>query len=273
MKKNRTKKVILIGTPCAVHGLCRVIRELRLDRENYLMIGLFCDKVLNYNVKKYYEDKFCDGRNIREFHFKNKDSGGWPGDSRLRFDDGSFIYAGIGERMKIKDYFVPERCLYCIDKLNVDADISLGDNYTDVGSSSLGTNSVVVRTEIGMAAWRAEEELIDQISVEFSKIVEAQDMNWRLNNLRYGKLFEFKHRKTYCGEINNGVSGGDDFLNYEAQYDVFLKKSAIGQKYDSAPEKLEKALTEKKKGKLTKFFSRGMYFVKRKINRIKKGRI
>lgn len=71
------------------------------------------------------------------FNFKNKDSGGWPGNMKFYFSDGKCVFKNKSERVKIKDYFKPERCVYCVDKLNVFADISLGDNYTDQNSSSL----------------------------------------------------------------------------------------------------------------------------------------
>lgn len=71
------------------------------------------------------------------------------------FTDGTVAYQDKAERVKIKNYFMPERCLYCIDKLNVYADISVGDNYTQQDSSLLGSNSVIIRTNIGMTVWES----------------------------------------------------------------------------------------------------------------------
>ena len=149
MKENREKKLILVGSSCAIRGLQTAIKKLNLDREQYLFIGLFCDKIFNYNVLSYFEDTYAGGLRLKALHFKNKESGGWPGDMKFFPENGSCFYVPLEERVKAKAYFIPERCLYCVDKLNACADISLGDNYTGQDDSALGSNSVIVRTEVG----------------------------------------------------------------------------------------------------------------------------
>lgn len=172
MKSNRSKKVILIGTSCAIRGFTSAIELLNLKRENYLMIGLFCDRVFNYNVADYYQQSvFCHNKKLEKLHFKNKESGGWPGNMKFIFTDGTVAYQDKAERVKIKDYFMPERCLYCIDKLNVYADISVGDNYTQQDSSLLGSNSVIIRTDVGMAVWNRMKTLLEYKMVSVEKIM------------------------------------------------------------------------------------------------------
>lgn len=144
-----------------MQAIRRIISMYHLEEENYLLIGLFCEGVMNYNVWNYFNDKFCKGKELSAFHFKNKESGGWPGNVKLIFADGSFKYIDKKERVKVKRYFKPERCLYCIDKLNVTADISLGDNYTGIDSSPLGSDSVIVRTSKGLEAWKAVEDIFE----------------------------------------------------------------------------------------------------------------
>ncbi len=266
IKEHRDARVIIIGTPCAIHGITRTISLLKLNRENYLLIGLFCDKVLTHNMVDFYSDRYGEGKAVKTFHFKNKDSGGWPGDSKLVFGDGSETFVGIGERMKVKNFFLPERCLYCIDKLNAEADISLGDNYTKTESTKLGSNSVVIRTERGEDAWNTLGDSVCTVPVEYSDIVEAQDMNWRLNNLRYAKLYELRNRKNFGYVINDGITDGEDFLDYEAQYDKFLRLKSLGDNYGKAPEKLVSELENPRKtNAVSAFVSRARYFIRRKI--------
>ena len=191
MKSNRSKKVILIGTSCAIRGFTSAIELLNLKRENYLMIGLFCDRVFNYNVADYYQQSvFCHNKKLEKLHFKNKESGGWPGNMKFIFTDGTVAYQDKAERVKIKNYFMPERCLYCIDKLNVYADISVGDNYTQQDSSLLGSNSVIIRTNIGMTVWESVKALLEYNIISVEQIMKAQYIEGRLNNFYYGRLKE-----------------------------------------------------------------------------------
>ena len=55
--------------------------------------------------------------------------------------------------MNVKEYFMPERCMYCLDKLNRFSDIAVGDNYIPENASSNGYSSVIIRTELGMHIW------------------------------------------------------------------------------------------------------------------------
>ncbi len=191
VRKHPQKRMIFIGTGCAVQGFLRVVEEFRLNRENYLIIGLFCDKVFNYNVVDYFrQDRFCNGKTLIGLHFKNKESGGWPGNMKFLFRDGSAAYHGKEERARVKEYFMPERCLYCINKLNHQADIALGDNYTSYQSTELGSNSVIIRTERGRAAFSHCQENLTAVPVDITAIEEAQFIRWRLNNLCFARLRE-----------------------------------------------------------------------------------
>ena len=70
---------------------------------------------------------------------------------------------------------MPECCLYCIDKLNVNADISVGDNFTDIESSELGSNSVIIRTAKGQKAWELAKDNLINVRIPIEKIIDASD--------------------------------------------------------------------------------------------------
>lgn len=271
-KCNQTKRIIYVGTSCAIRGFLSAVEQLHLSRENYLLIGLFCDRVFNYNVVDYYQQSdFCGGKELEKLHFKNKESGGWPGNMKFFFSDGSTIYQDKSERAKVKDYFMPECCLYCIDKLNVCADISLGDNYTQQNSSSLGSNSVIIRTEIGLAAWQRTAFLLESIEVSVKQIMEAQYIDWRLNNLCYGKLKEWEILKRTGQEIvlNTGITTKRNPLEYSERWKNSLQMLHAGEQYCNYPEKLQKQMDKVEKrrnqGIIRRFFSRAYNFVKRRI--------
>lgn len=183
VKNNPDKKIIVIGVPCAISGFVKAEEKLNLIKENYLLIGLFCEGVFNYNVFDYFSsEKFCGDRKVASFHFKNKESGGWPGNMKFFFDDGSTEYVSANERYFAKGYFRSERCLYCIDKLNVKADISVGDNYTGEFTSSKGSNSLIIRTEKGNSCFKLCADFLEIRPSSMEKVLASQQAFQRKNN-------------------------------------------------------------------------------------------
>lgn len=234
IRKHPDARLIIVGTSCALRGIEAVIRKLNRNRENYLLIGLFCDKVFNYNVLRWFKDSFCSGNALEQLHFKNKESGGWPGDMKFFPENADSFYVPLNERARMKGYFMPERCLYCVDKLNIVADISLGDNYTETASSPLGSNSVILRTERGLDAWNAVREKLEYVPVSIVEIQEAQGLPIRLQNLYYGDLTGM--------ELNPGVPRAQSPEHLKKAREIELQHLRCGAVYDREPSALHRQL-------------------------------
>lgn len=267
MKQNSAKRLIFVGTSCAIRGLQAAIQKLNLNREQYLFIGLFCDKVFNYNVRSYFEDTYANGNKLKALHFKNKESGGWPGDMKFFPENGDAFYVPLEERAKAKAYFMPERCMYCVDKLNVCADISLGDNYTGKDDSPLGSNSVIIRTPAGMSAWNNSLTELEIRPIEIDNIQKAQYLIGRLNNLYFGDLKSaiLEHKI----DLNCGVPRNQSCREYERAWHNSLKKIECGAQYHVNPQKIKKRMKKdsKKTSALVNIFIRTFYYLRRKFVR------
>ena len=266
VKEHRDAKLIIVGTSCAVRGLQAVIKQLNLDREQYLFIGLFCDKVFNYNVWPYFEDAYADGKTLKSLHFKNKESGGWPGDMKFFPEIGDAFYVPLEERAKAKAYFMPERCLYCVDKLNVCADISLGDNYTGIDDSALGSNSVIVRTQIGLTAWAAAKCSLEVRDIGIVDIQNAQYLEGRLTQLYFGDL---KAERVGGVRLNQGIPREGKHKEFERAWLMALKKLQAGALYASEPLRLAKQIEKdnRKPNAIVQFAKRCYHFVRRRMKR------
>lgn len=242
MLNNRDKKLILVATSCGVQGILNVINAYRLKRENYLFIGLFCDKTMSFNVVKYFDD-FEPTKKLNKLFFRTKEVGGWPGGVQLEWEDGSISNLKNTERMKVKEYFEPERCMYCLDKLNRYADISVGDNYTGENAIADGSNSVIIRTEIGEMAWKLIESKVVVHEATELDIKKSQHLNDRKTNFYYSKL---KEEKIGCkiNIVNMEKLDIDAFAekNYRKKYNRLLKKIEIGKKYVANPKKSQRLI-------------------------------
>ena len=263
MKSHPSARLILVGTSCAVRGLRAAAETLRLDPEQYLFLGLFCDKVFNYNILPYFEDTCAEGAPLKALHFKNKESGGWPGDLKLYPETGQPFFVSKKERERAKPYFMPERCLYCVDKLNVCADISLGDNYTGKEDSALGSNSVIIRTRKGLAAWDAARKALEIRDSSIDDIRNGKYLDGRMHNLYFS---DAKTAETRSGiDLNTGIPRNSDFRGYLSAWNACRNQLLTGALYEEDPDSLKKQIRRdsKRPNPVIRFFKRGLRYIKR----------
>lgn len=212
------EKVILVGTGCAVQGIINTIKLHHFNRENYLILGLFCDKTMNHGVVEYFETHPCGKeKRLKNLFFRTKATGDWPGNVRLEYTDGSYVDLPNTERMKVKEYFTPERCLYCLDKLNRNSDIAVGDNYIATNRDDKGSNSCIIRTEVGMKCWKLCEHDFFYHKDDESALVASQHLDQKEKNYRFARI--------------KGLYP-DKKLRAERKYKIALHKRNVGLKHD-----------------------------------------
>ncbi len=188
IESHREERLIVIGTGCFVEAFIRFLKLYNLPREQYLIIGLFCDRTLTYNVFSYFSKRFGNGSGLKGMNFRDKSVNGWPGGVKLYFFDGRQRSLSAKKRIFVKDYFTPERCIYCIDKLNIFADISVGDNYTDQHQDKRGSSSAIIRSQNGLEAWLRSRDLFISYESDLEQIAKAQKMENRKKNILFQKM-------------------------------------------------------------------------------------
>lgn len=242
--ENYNKKIIVIATSCAIHTIENFIKINQLNREKFLFLGLFCDRTLNYNVFEYFKNISSKKKLLKNLYFRTKEKSGWPGNVKLEYTDGTFQFLNAEERMVVKDYFQLERCLYCLDKLNRDADISFGDNYTgDYMDKEAGENTVIIRTTLGKNIFQITNDLFHLKKINKQILRESQHLDIRKENITNIKI-----------KLNkDGISS-----KARKQYNKRIKKIRFGQEY------LENRKAFKKRIFLLKK-KRSFYRVKREI--------
>lgn len=238
MLEHPEEKIILVGTSCFVHGIMKLINMYKggvLDRSRYFIIGLFCDRTMSENVTAYFSrHSALHGEKMKELYFRTKDQGGWPGGVRMVSDSHKVFGLNSAERMKLKDYFQPERCLYCLDKLNMMADISVGDNYTGEYAQIEGSSSVIVRTSEGKRIWDLYKDEFQIYDLEEEKLRRSQHLNRRSENQKYAVLKE-KYLKHKLNETGSMLPKTDITLKNRMKYKVKRRKIQIGSRYNEAP--------------------------------------
>lgn len=152
------KSLAVVGLPCHIEGVCNLIRILKKMNNITYKIGLICDRTLCKGI----QDVFLsfDKTKCHTIHWRRKN---------LLYSSGSYTYehapvvvVGKNDRVlkifpnsyrhDLKEMFTPPRCRVCYDKLNVHADIVLGDPWLmpDVDKKN-GDSLIIVRTDKGFS--------------------------------------------------------------------------------------------------------------------------
>lgn len=260
MRSHPTEKIIITATSCAMQGVLKAIGLYKLNRQNYLFIGLFCDRVLSYHVWDYFKDKV--NAQIKKFYFRDKEAGGWPGNVSLVLANDKRMELPAKSRMEIKKYFQLERCLYCIDKLNQFADISVGDNYTGIDKNVDGNSCVIIRTNRGEAVWEACNVLLDSEKISIDDITASQHIDNRDENLMLSLNYDNKY-----GHRINILSEERKKMLSEEVYEARLADIALGTAYPETAQTLQQKL---KKQQRQKRFSNNVIKVRMVLGKIKR---
>ena len=194
LKKERNSRYIVAGTPCQIYGIKKFLRRSKIAEENVLFLGLFCDRTLNFNIIRYFEDTYGQsGEKLIKFEFRTKERYGWPGNSKVYFDSGRELILDKKVRQQLKPFFQLKRCLFCTDKLNRLADISFGDCYIPGKEDFRGKSNVIVRTQKGKEVFGKHSYLFTLERENVEEIRKSQYLVGRKDNLEYAKIFIRQH--------------------------------------------------------------------------------
>ncbi len=146
----RARRVALVGVACQFHGLYNLQDVLPAYRKlSFYKIGLVCERVMTWAAVDYLGGQATQGP-VTNLVWKDKQRDSYPGNPVVYTPDGRQIVLKAAQRMMIKDFFTPARCRLCFDKLNVYADVTLGDPHGIEGvDRERGESMVLLRTERG----------------------------------------------------------------------------------------------------------------------------
>jgi len=181
-------RLAVVALPCQVHSLYNMMDYMPALRNRIqVIIGLMCDRVMTYSALDYliYQAGMNNGHNT--FYYRDKTCRGYPGDVNIKAQSGRQMILPYQRRLEIKNYFTPVRCRLCFDKMNIFADITVGDPHglKDVDRSR-GETALIVRTPLGMdviniAVNRMAVALknIDLTDITQGQNVIKKKINWR----------------------------------------------------------------------------------------------
>lgn len=189
LNENSKDKVIIIGTPCQLSGIKKFITSNKIDANNILFLGLFCSSTLNFNYLHFMQDIYSKHREIiKEYIYRTKEKYGWPGNSKIIFNSGRKLILDKTIRTNLKKYFGLNRCLFCFDKANSNADIVFADCYIKKKQGVKGTSNILIRTEKGKMIFEKYSYLFNLENEPIEQIWESQNIQNEKEQFIFSKV-------------------------------------------------------------------------------------
>jgi coenzyme F420 hydrogenase subunit beta len=153
------KPIAVVGLSCHLHGLFNILDlSPHLKHKIAFTIGLICDRVMTYAAVDYLIEKSKISNLDTILYFRDKMCTGYPGDVRVVSRSGESVCMPASERHRIKDLLTPARCRICFDKMNIFADLTIGDPHGIEGvDRKFGESLLIVRTKKGERIVKAAE--------------------------------------------------------------------------------------------------------------------
>ena len=175
--------VAIVGLPCHLHGLHNLF-DFRFSIKEHVVftVGLICDRVMTRASVDFLTKRSGKNDEVSFLHFRDKSAGGYPGSVRVTSSNGDSVVLPAHERMRIKDAFTPARCRLCFDKLNVFADITVGDPWGITSADKKNGESVVIyRTPTGGDLVRdaIEHHVVTLRNIDYNEVVKGQHITQR----------------------------------------------------------------------------------------------
>jgi coenzyme F420 hydrogenase subunit beta len=222
--------VAVVGIPCQLHGLRNIFERFPKVKEKVrFTVGLVCERIMTFAAMDYLiQQAGIEAQNISMLYFKDKLCGGYPGKVHLFKKNRESITLSPRSRTQIKDYFTPSRCRICFDKLNVFADIVVGDPH---GVSEIdrvnGESMAILRTTTGEyffhQAKKSGHLSVRQITREevvSGQLIESKRVDWS----GYVKCWQNLKRPlpNYCSLVLKSVSQSVDASRYLKSLNISL---------------------------------------------------
>lgn len=194
---SRYKSVAIVGLPCHIQGVAGLQKTSNKFNNIKYKIGLICDRTECAGIQEVIKDYTGFDKFIIRWRQKyDKSQGKFNYKSApivAVSEDGREMVIPRHYRLGLKEMFTPPRCRVCWDKINVFADMALGDPWRLRGTDAIrGESLIITRTPVGQSliCQLSEEKQIEIRESEIEAPICSQLIDTRRNStLEYSSVF------------------------------------------------------------------------------------
>ena len=153
-------RYVIVGVPCHIQALRKYEKIRPKFRERVFgYFSLYCSNQRSFYVTEYIFNRFgLDRSELTDFSYRSYGCLGSMVACRNGCSD-PFFSVPFKSYDGLRSFFVPRRCISCIDHFGELADLSFGDiHYGKYCQDEIGTGSLVVRSEVFSNVLKCAEE-------------------------------------------------------------------------------------------------------------------
>ncbi|WP_307758062.1 Coenzyme F420 hydrogenase/dehydrogenase, beta subunit C-terminal domain [uncultured Mediterranea sp.] len=190
IKKAQGNRYVIVGLPCHIHGFRKLESIDRRFKEKIIgYFTIFCSSGRTFNLTDYlFRERKVAKQNLTYFSYRDE---GCLGSMVIQEKNGRKIVDKYQNYYHpLRSFFIPRRCLFCIDHYGELADICFGDIHIEPYiQDKIGINSIIVRKQQWLD-WilEAQKEGYIEIQEISSTILNSSQ---KMSNKKKGRNGEF----------------------------------------------------------------------------------
>lgn len=216
LKKAEGGRYVVVGLPCHIQGMRKLMAADRKLKEKiaglfavfcsggrsfYMTEFIFKERGINKDSLSYfqYRDDGCLGKMVVKFPAEEGGSIQKTGEySECFVENGQTVFKEHYQSFyhPLKFFFLPQRCLYCIDHYGELGDVCFGDIHVKPYSDDkIGVNSIIVRRQkwLGLLNECYKDGAIALEEIPFKPISDSQPMSF-IKKGRNGAFINIKKK-------------------------------------------------------------------------------
>jgi coenzyme F420-reducing hydrogenase beta subunit len=236
------KSIAIVGTGCHIQGALALksFNGNKYGNIKYLL-GLICDRTMCRTATDVLYGNFFKGEK-KKIVWRDKSLDYKQAALYLENENGDKKELPSWQRHALKEPFTAPRCRICFDKLNINADITLGDPW---GMSNVdwknGASLIITRSATGADVINSmlEYKELDAASGSIEEVFTGQGINAKLKNIKKFIAIYKRHKwmlPTYYEDCDTALIDDKTLIAAERIVNEFIKmssetKSKIIKKY------------------------------------------
>ncbi len=201
IRNNSGTKFVVVGLPCHIHGVRKLMAMDKRLREKIVgLFGIFCSCGRSFNLTEYVlKERGIDRSKLKYFQYRDE---GCLGSLKAIVADNytkikpfnSYSKCEINGNLQeyredfqsyyhpLRSFFIPKRCLFCIDHYAELADISFGDiHIKPYSDDKVGVNSIIVRNNMWLSLLLdcKRDGVVSLDEIPFKTISDSQIMSFK----------------------------------------------------------------------------------------------
>ena len=213
------KRFVIVGLPCHIHGIRkRMLVDKKLQKKELGLFSIYCSCGRSFKMTSYiFQQRGIPEREIDYFQYRDEGCLGYMvvkvpeskgrnikvmnENSESVIKNNMIIYKEHYQSYyhPLRSFFIPRRCLFCIDHYGELADVSFGDIHVKPYSyDKVGVNSIIVRDKkwLDLLLECRHDDKIHLDEIPFQIISDSQKMSFK----KKGRNGAFINIVKLCGK-------------------------------------------------------------------------